>query len=301
MHMVDTRFSNIACEETSRESSACRDTCARASRPFRVPGAGRRRYQDARGWSCRLRRRAPATAGRPVPDFRVRHSALTLPLAVLPVLKAMLSVAARTASSSAAASVAGRRAASTLALKYSKAAFNAALSKSPQTLSKVQAELAAVGTALKDVPDVGAFVSNPTLSAQDRKAGLDALYATAGGPKKEAVSDVTKNLFGLLADNGRLQETPGIIEGFNDLVAAHKGELTVVVTSATPLPRDVQTKLEASLKQSQAAQQAKSLKIQNKVRAFSVVACSTEVQRSAGQPGYPRRPHRRLWREVHRP
>jgi hypothetical protein len=40
----------------------------------------------------------------------------------------------------------------------------------------------------------------------------------------------------------------------------------VVITSAAPLPRDVQTKLELTLKQSQAAQQAKTLKITNKVR-----------------------------------
>jgi F-type H+-transporting ATPase subunit O len=177
--------------------------------------------------------------------------------------------AARTATVSAAL---GRRAASTLALKYSKAVFNAAVAKSPQTLTKVQAELAAISAAVKDQPAVGEFVSNPTLSATDRKAGLDALYTTAGGPKKEAVSDVTKNLFALLADNGRLNETSGVIEGFNELVAKHKGELTVTVTSATPLPKDVQSKLEATLKQSQAAQQAKSLKITNKVRPlYSVI------------------------------
>jgi F-type H+-transporting ATPase subunit O len=176
-------------------------------------------------------------------------------------LPTMLS-AARTAVSSAQF---GRRAASTLALKYSKAAFNAAVSKNPQTLTKVQSELSAIATALKDQASVRAFVSNPTLSSKDRQAGFDGLFVTAGGPKKEPISDITKNLFALLADNGRLAETAGVIEGFNDLVAKHKGELTVVVTSAAPLPKDVQTKLESALKQSQAAQAAKSLKITNKV------------------------------------
>ena len=79
------------------------------------------------------------------------------------------------------------------------------------------------------------------------------------------MSDVTKNLFALLAENGRLGETPGVIEGFNELVAKYKGELSVTVTSASPLPKDILTKLEATLKQSQTAQQAKSLKITNKV------------------------------------
>jgi F-type H+-transporting ATPase subunit O len=170
------------------------------------------------------------------------------------------------AARSSAISAAGRRSASTLALKYSKAVFNAALSKSPQALGKVQTELTSISTAIKDTPEINAFVTNPTLSAQDRQAGLQTLLSKAEGAKKEPVSDVTKNLFSLLADNGRLVETQGIIEGFNEMVAKHKGELTVTVTSASPLPKDVQTKLEAALKQSQAAQQAKTLKIQNKVQ-----------------------------------
>jgi len=161
----------------------------------------------------------------------------------------------------------GRRAASTIALKYSKAVYSAALAKSPQTLNKVQSELAAISKSIKDVPEANAFVFNPTLSAKDRSASLAQLYSRVegAGAKKEAVSDVTKNLFAVLSDNGRLAETQGVIEGFNELVAQYKGELEVVVTSASPLPKDVSTRLESVLKQSQAAQQAKSVKITNKV------------------------------------
>lgn len=165
----------------------------------------------------------------------------------------------------------GRRAASTIAQKYSNALYSAALSKSPQTLTKVQSELNSIVTVINDVPDLKAFISNPTLSAKDRSAGLAVLYSRAESttPKKEPVSDVTKNLFAVLSDNGRLGETQGVIQGFNELVAKYKGELEVVVTSAAPLPRDVSSRLESILKQSQAAQQSKSLKITNKV--FQVV------------------------------
>ncbi|KAI0808168.1 OSCP, subunit 5 of the stator stalk of mitochondrial F1F0 ATP synthase [Fomes fomentarius] len=156
----------------------------------------------------------------------------------------------------------GRRAASTIAQKYSSAVFSAALNKSPQVLTKVQSELAAIQNALKSTPELDSFVHNPTLSTKDRAAGLPAIYAAAG---KEPVSDITKNLFVVLSENGRLIETEGVIEGFNELVAKHKGELSVTITSAAPLPRDIQTRLETLLKQSQAAQQAKSLKITNKV------------------------------------
>jgi F-type H+-transporting ATPase subunit O len=162
----------------------------------------------------------------------------------------------------------GRRAASAIALKYSNAAYSAALAKSPQVLNKVQTELNTISASLKDTPELDAFVHNPTLSAKDRNAGLAALYfrLEGSGAKKETVSGVTKNLFAVLSENGRLGEAQGVIEGFNELCAKYKGELTVVITSAAPLPRDVQVKLESTLKQSQAAQQAKTLKIVNKVR-----------------------------------
>lgn len=179
----------------------------------------------------------------------------------------MLLSSARAATASAGL---GRRAASSLALKYSNAVFNAALQKSPQTLNKVQSELATVSTALKDVPELNAFVTNPTLSQQERFSGLSAIYAVAEGPKKEPVSEITKNLFLVLSENGRLAEAQGVIEGFNELVSQHKGELTVTITSAAPLPSDIQRKLEASLKQSQAAQKAKSVKVANKVRCTAV-------------------------------
>ncbi|KAH9930392.1 OSCP, subunit 5 of the stator stalk of mitochondrial F1F0 ATP synthase [Amylocystis lapponica] len=161
----------------------------------------------------------------------------------------------------------GRRAASSLALKYSNAVFSAALAKSPATLNKVQTELNAISTSIKETPELNTFVTNPTLSVHDRVAGLSALFARAegAGPKKEPVSDITRNFFTVLSENGRLGETQGAIEGFNELVSNYKGELTVTITSAAPLPRDVQTRLESSLRQSQAAQKAKSVKVANKV------------------------------------
>ena len=175
------------------------------------------------------------------------------------LLSAMFAASARSAALSAGL---GRRAASTIAQKYSSAVFSAALNKSPQVLTKVQTELNAIQSAVKTTPALSTFINNPTLSTKDRSAGLPAIYAAAG----KEVSDITKNLFVVLSENGRLVETEGVIEGFNELIAGYKGELNVTITSAAPLPRDIQTRLETLLKQSQAAQQAKSLKITNKVR-----------------------------------
>ncbi|KAF4567645.1 ATP synthase F0 subcomplex subunit OSCP atp5 [Pleurotus pulmonarius] len=162
-----------------------------------------------------------------------------------------------------AAPAVGRRSAHAIALKYSKAVYSAALAKSPQTLTKVHSELAAVASTIKSNPEVASFISNPTLSSQDRAAGLSTFFTNVS--KKEPVSDITKNLLTLLSENGRLTETAGVIEGFNELVAQYKGELTVTVTSAAPLPKDILSRLETTLKGSQAGQQAKVLKITNKV------------------------------------
>ncbi|GAB1527510.1 ATP synthase F0 subcomplex subunit OSCP atp5 [Rhizoctonia solani] len=158
-----------------------------------------------------------------------------------------------------------QRNASLIASKYAQALFGAA-SKNAQTLNKVQSELTSISNNLREVPTLSAFVSNPTLSASDRKSGLDAIYAAAA-PKgsKEPVTPITKNLFEVLSENGRLGETNDVISSFNELVSKHKGELEVVVTSAAPLEKNVLSKLETTLKSSQAASQAKSVRVTNKV------------------------------------
>ncbi|EJD35578.1 ATP synthase subunit 5 [Auricularia subglabra TFB-10046 SS5] len=155
------------------------------------------------------------------------------------------------------------RLASSIALKYSQAAYGAALSKSPATLNKVQTDLNTVSSTLASTPALAEFVSNPTLSANDRSEGLKQLFAAA--EKTAKLDEITKNLFAVLSENGRLSETAGVIEGFQELVAKYKGELDVIVTSAEPLPKDVLANLERSLKQSEAGKAAKVLKLTNKV------------------------------------
>lgn len=160
-----------------------------------------------------------------------------------------------------------RRAASSIASKYSHALYSAALSKSPQTLTKVQSELASISNGIKTQKELAAFVTNPTLSLKDRTEGLKALFAVVeGGGKKEGLSELTKNFFAVLSENGRLGETEGAIQGFNELVSKYKGEVEVVVTSASSLDRSTLTRLESTLKQSQIGQKAKTLKVTNKVR-----------------------------------
>ncbi|KAG6865842.1 hypothetical protein C0991_011174 [Blastosporella zonata] len=160
----------------------------------------------------------------------------------------------------------GRRAASAIALKYSQAIYGAALKQSPAALTKVHADLTLVSKSITSQPEISSFLRNPTLSASERASALSNFFnkLDSAAPKKDAISETTKNLLSVLSENGRLGETQGVIEGFNELVSQYRGELDVIVTSATPLAKDVLSRLETTLKASQAGQQAKVLKITNK-------------------------------------
>ena len=168
----------------------------------------------------------------------------------------------------------GRRAASAIASNYSKAIFDASAKKSPQTLTKVATDLSNTSAAIKSDPEIAELIRNPTLSSKERANGLQKLFTKLEGigAKKEPVSDITKNLLTILSENGRLPETQEVIEEFHVLLAQYKGELTVTVTSAAPLDKATLTRLEGTLKQSQTAQVAKVLKIENKV--FFLKMCS---------------------------
>ena len=145
----------------------------------------------------------------------------------------------------------GRRAASAIASKDSKAVFGAAFSKSPQTFTKVHTELSSDSTS--------------DLSLQERNKGLKELFAKLKGTgRKVIISEDTKKHFGVLSENGRIGEGEGVIEDFSELVAQHKGDLTT--SSATPLRKDILTRLETILKQ------LKAVKIANKVCWFEFLS-----------------------------
>jgi len=185
------------------------------------------------------------------------------------------------------------RAVSSIALKYANAAFGAVKSK-PNELNKLSEDLTSINAAIKSTPSLSQFINNPTISAKDRLKGLDTLYAAAESQKKTPVSTTTKNLFTILSENGRLSETPGVIDGFNTLMSEYRGEATVVVTSAAPLPRDIMTRLENALKGSQTAQKAKSLKVTNKVRLHIISRLKSKPHSPFRKP---RRSTHRCWEE----
>ncbi|WFD36450.1 Glucosaminyl phosphatidylinositol (GlcN-PI) nositol acylation protein [Malassezia cuniculi] len=154
-----------------------------------------------------------------------------------------------------------------IAGKYATAAYVSALSKSDKTLAKVETDLKSLDAILKagneDSAQFRNFLSNPTLGAGVRTQAINDILSR----QKGGADEITKNLFATLAENHRLGFTEKVIEGFLELVSAHRGEVEIVVTSAKPLDKSITSRLESALKSSQFAKSdgAKSLKVSYKI------------------------------------
>lgn len=140
--------------------------------------------------------------------------------------------------------------------RYATALYSAAAKK--QTLDTVESELKKVAGVIQKDKSVLDFLQNPILSRQAKKQGVTQMLG-------DRYSEVTRNFFNVLAENGRLSETPKIIDSFSALMAAHRGELTVTVTSAKPLDSRLTTQLKNVLTKSSLVKSSNSVKITSKV------------------------------------
>lgn len=65
---------------------------------------------------------------------------------------------------------------------------------------------------------------------------------------KEKFSPLTSNLINLLAENGRLTNTPAVISAFSTMMSVHRGEVPCTVTTASALDEATLTELKTVLK-----------------------------------------------------
>lgn len=147
--------------------------------------------------------------------------------------------------------------------KYAGALFSAAAKKDAAALKKVESDLIAVKAAIKAEPSIQEFLANPVLSSSDKSSGIDALLSKSN--PKSAASDLTKNFFEVLAENGRLYQASKTIDDFLEIMSAHRGEVKVTITTAQPLEKDLQKRVEEALKSSGLAGAGKTITIENKV------------------------------------
>ena len=127
-----------------------------------------------------------------------------------------------------------------LAGRYASALFD--LARESNEIDGVQKSLATLKTALADSADLAALVSSPVVSRADAAKAIAAVAASL------KLDSLTGKFLGVLAENRRLADLPAMIDAFNAIAAAHRGEVTAKVTSAHPLSTEQLKALAANLK-----------------------------------------------------
>lgn len=124
--------------------------------------------------------------------------------------------------------------------RYATALFE--LAKTSGAVDAVEADLSAFRAALGESPELAEALASPLHSAEEKKGVLDALSA------KAKFNDLTKNAFGVAAENGRAGELGSVAAAFAGLAAADRGVIAADVASAAPLTKKQTEALAASLK-----------------------------------------------------
>lgn len=127
-----------------------------------------------------------------------------------------------------------------MAGRYATALFELALES--KKLTDVEADLNSFNEMLERSADLQRLVRSPVFSAEEQQRAIASIA------KKAKISGVTTNFLELIARNRRLFAVTDMIRAFNALAAAHRGEVTADITSASKLSSEQTKALKASLK-----------------------------------------------------
>jgi len=111
--------------------------------------------------------------------------------------------------------------------RYAQALFDLALETN--ALPVVEADLKSLETMRAASADLRTLLGSPKISADDKAKGVGAIAERA------ELSDTTRKFLGLLAANRRTLALEAIIKAFHALVAARRGAVSALVTTAIPL------------------------------------------------------------------
>lgn len=125
--------------------------------------------------------------------------------------------------------------------RYATALFE--LADEEKQLDAVAGDLTDVGAMLDESDDLRRLIRSPVISREDQQKAMQAVLEEAG------ISTLTRNFIGVVIDNRRLFELPGMIKGYLALLAQARGEVTAEVVSAKPLTDAQAQAISDSLKQ----------------------------------------------------
>ncbi|XP_069101493.1 ATP synthase subunit O, mitochondrial-like [Argopecten irradians] len=119
--------------------------------------------------------------------------------------------------------------------RYATALYSAA-SKN-KALNAVEKDLGSLAKMLSTDIKFKDFLYDPTQKVQDKKVVLKTVA------ERGKFSEMTTNLFGAMAENGRLNKLGAVADSFSTIMAAEKGLVTCTVTVAKALDSSTQKEL----------------------------------------------------------
>ncbi|XP_060588719.1 ATP synthase subunit O, mitochondrial-like [Ruditapes philippinarum] len=123
--------------------------------------------------------------------------------------------------------------------RYASALFSAATKQNK--LDVVDKEINSFKALMAKENAVREFIYDPSQQRQTKMAAMIKLA------QSQKYSDITSNFLGVMAENGRLPKTKGIISAFHMLMRAHRGEIVCSVTTAKPLSASDEKELRAAM------------------------------------------------------
>jgi len=128
-----------------------------------------------------------------------------------------------------------------IARPYAAALFD--LAQSERSVAAVEAGLVELQKLTAESADFRRFLRSPVISSEEKSNAAEAILASA------KLHPTVANFVRVVARNGRLFVLPSIIQQFQQLAAADRGEAAADVTSATPLGEAHRKALADTLKQ----------------------------------------------------
>ena len=126
--------------------------------------------------------------------------------------------------------------------RYAQALFDLALETG--RLDAVRADVKSLKAAWIESADLRRLATSPVMKSDDQVKGLTGIAAQA------RFETATRNFLGLLAQNGRARDLPGVLAGFERLYARHTGLVAAEVVSAQPLDEVQVTHIRNALRES---------------------------------------------------
>lgn len=124
------------------------------------------------------------------------------------------------------------------AARYARAVMDFALEQKQE--GHVEKDMRLIRETISENPELGAMLNSPVIKGSEKKAALDALFKDA--------SKISKQLFGLLAENKRIGLLDLVAERYLFLYEELKGQDVATVLTAVPLTADLEAKILKQLK-----------------------------------------------------